>query len=158
MEMSLLEQIRLHKEISQKIEELEEQKKALGSSILNQMSGSSLKVPGFLVKRFNRLTIAVSIEEARAFQAVKLEEAVDKEKIKALYKNGQPIAGVREISYIQISYSDWKEQDGRIYCECKLIKSIGKPFLHQLFDFCLIGNPFEGGFLLKSVEERRLYF
>lgn len=102
---NLLEQIKLHKAISQQIEQLEEQKKALGASILNQMPGSSLQVPGYLVKRFNRLTISVSIEQARSLHAVKLEEAVDKDKIKALHKSGQPIEGVREISFIQISHA-----------------------------------------------------
>lgn len=42
--MNLEEQIRLHKEISQKIEELEEQKKALGQTIMQAMSSKSLQV------------------------------------------------------------------------------------------------------------------
>lgn len=102
--MSLEDQIRLHKELSRKIEELEEQKKALGMTILQQMQGrKSLQLAGFLVRRFDRLSIKLSIEEARSLNAVKVEEAVDKDKIKALYHNGHPIKGVSEIQYIQIS-------------------------------------------------------
>jgi hypothetical protein len=101
--MTLQDQIRLHKELSKKIEELEEQKKALGFEILQKMESNTLQIPGFIVRRINRLSIKLSIDEARAFNAIKLEEIVDKDKIKALYNSGHTIHGVSEIQYIQIS-------------------------------------------------------
>jgi len=68
-----------------------------------QMQSRTLQVPGFLVRCCGRLSLKLSIEEARSLDAVKLEEAVDKDKVKALYNNGQFIAGVSKIHYIQIS-------------------------------------------------------
>lgn len=100
--MNLEEQIKLHKELSLKIEELEQEKKILGNSIMQQMSGASLQVPGYLVKRFSRLSIKLSIDDARALNAVKMEEAVDKDKIKSLYHQGHPVQGVSETHFIQV--------------------------------------------------------
>lgn len=101
--LSLEEEIKLHKEISLKIEELEQKKKELGLSIMKKMVSSVLQVPGYRVRRCHRLSIAVSIDNARKFNAVKMEEVVDKDIIKALYANGQAIEGVSEVNYIQIS-------------------------------------------------------
>lgn len=100
--MDLEAQIKLHKEISKKIEEMEEQKRTLSSSIMQQMSTKTLKIQGFTVRCCSRLNIKLTVEEARSFGAVKLEEVVDREKIKALYHNGHVIKGVSEIQYIQI--------------------------------------------------------
>lgn len=111
--MNLEEQIKLHKELSQKIEELEQQKKVLGSTILQQMQDKTLRVGGFLVRKYNRLSIKLTVEEARAFEATKMEEAVDKDKIKALYHKGNPIPGVTQIEYIQISL---REEDKKLNC------------------------------------------
>ena len=99
----LQDQVRLHKELSKKIEELESQKKDLGAAIMQQMTDKLMVLPGFVVRRCNRLTIKLTIDQARALSAIKLEETVDKEKIKALYHSGQSISGVSEIQYIQIA-------------------------------------------------------
>lgn len=101
--MDLQEQVKKHKEISLKIEELEEQKKKLGQDIMQQMTAATLQLPGYHVRRFNRLSIKLSLDDARLLNAVKWEETVDKDKIKALHKTGQPIDGVSEIQYIQVS-------------------------------------------------------
>lgn len=101
--MNLQDQVKLHKELSKKIEELESLKKDLGIAIMQQMTDNALRLPGFIIRRYNRICIKTTIEQARAFSAVKLEEIIDKDKIKALYKNGQSIDGVSEIQYIQIS-------------------------------------------------------
>lgn len=101
--MTIQDQIRLHKEISKKIEELEEQKKLLGASIMKQMMGKSLQIDRFLVRRCSRISISTTLDEARTFNATKMEEVVDKDKIKTIYKSGRPLPGVKEIEYIQIS-------------------------------------------------------
>jgi hypothetical protein len=101
--MTLEERIRLHKEISLKIEELEEQKKALSQSIMQEMSGKSLQMGSYLVRRYSRLSITTSLDQARCHDAVKLEEVVDKDKIKMLHKSGQVIAGIKEFDYIVVS-------------------------------------------------------
>lgn len=108
--MNLQEQIKAHKEISRKIEQLELEKKALGIAIMQQMQGKSLKVADYLVKRFMRLSFKVSIEEARALNATKMEEIVDKDKLKVLYQHNPTIPGVSEVHYIQISMLDSQPQ------------------------------------------------
>ena len=104
--MDLEAKIKLHKELSKKIEEMEEQKRSLSITIMQQMESKTLRVPGFLVRCCSRINIKLSIEEARSLNAVKVEEIVDKDKIKSLYNDGQPIKGVSEVHYIQISELD----------------------------------------------------
>lgn len=103
--MNFEEQVRRHKEISKTIEALEEEKKALGVAIMLQMTGKTATVSDFLVRRQQRLSIAVTLDEARKHSATKMEETVDKEKIKALYNDGTPVKGVSEIHYIAITNS-----------------------------------------------------
>lgn len=62
-----------------------------------------ISLPGFLVRRYNRLCIKLTIQQARTLNAIKLEETVDKDRIKDMYNKGQSIDGVSEIQYIQIS-------------------------------------------------------
>lgn len=101
-ELPLEEQVRLHKELSEKIEELETLKKTLGQSILKKMTTKSLQVGNYLVKQYTRLSITTTPDEARFYNAVKLEEVVDKEKIKALFKSGTLIPNVKMCEYIVI--------------------------------------------------------
>ena len=101
--MNLEEQIKTYRELGDKIEELELQRKALGVGILQQMQEKTLKLGGFVVRSCKRLSIKLSIEEARIFDATKMEEVVDKVRIKALYEQGEPVPGVSTIEYIQVS-------------------------------------------------------
>lgn len=50
------------------------------------MQGKALKLAGFHVRCCTRLSIKLTLEEARTLNAVKLEDTIDKEKIKVLYK------------------------------------------------------------------------
>ena len=99
--MEIEEKIRLHKELSKKIHELEEQKKAIGLEIMEKMESKTLEVPGYLVRKYSRLFIKTTLDEARVLDAIKLEEVVDKDKIKTLYLAGQ-VNGISEIQYIQV--------------------------------------------------------
>lgn len=101
--MDFQDQVRRHKELSLQIEELEKEKKALGMTIMDQMQGKTARVSDYLVKRMQRLSISTTIEDARQLNATKMEEAVDKDKIKSLYQQGHPVQGVSEVHYIQIS-------------------------------------------------------
>lgn len=103
LSMNLQDQVRLYKELSKKIEELESQKKELSTAIMQQMEDKTISLPGFVVRLYSRLSIKLTMEQARALSAVKFEEAVDKDKIKAIYNSGQFIDGVSEIHYIQVS-------------------------------------------------------
>lgn len=101
--MTLEEQIKAYNEIGKQIDELEQQKKAFATAIMQQMEGKTIRVADYLVRRYSRLSIKLSIEEARTLDAIKIEETVDKNKIKALYQSGKPVQGVFETEYIQIS-------------------------------------------------------
>jgi uncharacterized protein (UPF0335 family) len=103
MDILLLQKIERHKQVSQQIESLEEEKKALGAEIMHTMTDSVLKVPGFVVKRLKRTLIKTSLEKARQLGAVKWQETVDKDKIKELIGLGTVVEDVNEIQYIQIS-------------------------------------------------------
>jgi hypothetical protein len=101
--MNLEEQIRIHKEISQKIDELEEQKKILSMAIMQQMEGKTFQSADYLVRKITRLSIKISLDDARALDAIKMEETVDKEKIKEYHQKGIPIEGVSEYEYITVT-------------------------------------------------------
>ena len=101
--MTLEEKIHLHKEISLKIEELEQQKKALGQEIMSAMTSKTLQIDNYFVRRCSRLSISMTIDQARSFNATRQEEVVDKEKVKVLYQSGTSVPGVKEIEYIQIT-------------------------------------------------------
>ena|SRR5271157_395789 len=102
--MNLEEQIRAFHEIGKQIDALERQKKALGAAIMLQMQGKTMQVADYLVRRYSRLAIKTSLEEARAIDAIKLEESVDKDKIKALVLLGKSVQGVTQIEYVRISF------------------------------------------------------
>jgi len=101
--MNLEEQVKRHKEISLKIEELEAERKALGQVILQTMTDKQMEVGNYLVRRYSRISIATTLEDARSLEATRMEETVDKDLIKALHKGGQVIAGVKEFSYIVVT-------------------------------------------------------
>lgn len=101
--MDLEEKVRLYKEISQQITELEEQKKNLSQSILQEMQGKSLQIGSYQVKRTSRLSITTTLDQARTYNATKLEEIVDKEKIKLFHTSGNSIPGVKTIEYILVT-------------------------------------------------------
>jgi len=100
--MDLEEQIKSYYEIGKKLDELQEQKKALSASIIEQMTDKSIKIGDYMVRRYRRLSIQLSIDEARSIDAVKMEEAIDRDKIKTLHQQGMPISGVSESYYIHI--------------------------------------------------------
>jgi hypothetical protein len=103
--MELEEKIARYKDLGQQIAELEMQKKTLVAEILQSIpkESKSIQVAGSNVKRVRRLSIRTSIEAAKLFEAVKMQEVVDKAKIKRLYEQGQAIPDVTEIDYIQVS-------------------------------------------------------
>lgn len=105
--MSLEAKIARYIELRQQIEELENQKKLLGSEVLVlfPQETSTVSVPGYRIKRVSMLTIKTSLENAKQFGAVKMKEVVDKEKIKKLYIEGHNPPDVSEVHFIQV-YTD----------------------------------------------------
>ncbi len=101
--MSLEEQVQAYKELSRYIADLETQKKELSHAILKQMTEKTLFVAGYIVRRYDRFSIKTSLEEARKFGATKMEEVLDRGKLKKLHQSGQEIPGITPSTCIQIS-------------------------------------------------------
>ena len=103
--MNLEKKIAAYKDLGKRIEELERQKKVLVAEILQfiPIETKSIQIAGNCVKRVRRLSIRTSIESAKLFHAVKMQEVVDKEKIKRLYEQGQQIPDVTEFEFIQVT-------------------------------------------------------
>jgi len=104
-EAVLEEKLKVYKELRQSIEELEERKKCLADEILQLLpkETKTVHVGEYQVRRMARLSIRTSLESARTLGAVKMEESVDKEKLKELLKLGVDVPDVSEIQYIQVS-------------------------------------------------------
>lgn len=105
--MSLEIKIAKYVELRQQIEELENQKKALASEVLELLpqETSTVSIPGYRIKRASLLSIKISLENAKQFGAVKMKEVIDKEKIKKLYMEGHNPPDVSEVHFIQV-YTD----------------------------------------------------
>lgn len=103
-EMSLETKIARYVELRQQIEELENQKKALMSEVLELLPQETptVSIPGYRVKRASLITIKTSLESAKQFGAVKMKEVVDKEIIKKLYLEGHNPPDVSEVHFIQV--------------------------------------------------------
>jgi hypothetical protein len=91
-----------HKALTKQIEELELQKKELGKTIMGLMQTKVVHLPNHIVKRIDRLSISMTVEDARKLEATKMQEAVDKDKIKTLFAQGVAMDGVYEFKYIQV--------------------------------------------------------
>lgn len=101
--MNLEELLKEYKAIGKKVDELEDRKEALKAAIMQQMTEPTVRIAGYTVRRYNRMIIKTPIEEARALGAIKIEETVDKDKIKALLQLGHAIQGISEIQYLSVS-------------------------------------------------------
>lgn len=101
-EFALETYIRVYKELTQRIAELEEQKKQLGHVILQQMKAKTMLVAGYLVRKCERLNVSTDLQKAREWHATKVEEVVDKDKLKHLYQAGHEIPGISISQFIQI--------------------------------------------------------
>lgn len=101
--MDLETQVRRHKEISLLVAELEKEKKALGALIMSQMKGKQDLVADFILRKIERYSFAVTLEEARKHDATKMEETLDKDKIKRLVNAGNKIEGVSQYQYVTVT-------------------------------------------------------
>jgi hypothetical protein len=101
--MSLEELIRAYQELAHNIAKLEDQKKELSRTILREMPGKMLSVAGYIVRRYDRFSVKIPIEEARKLNATKMEEVIDRDKLKKIYQSNQAIPGASLTSFIQVS-------------------------------------------------------
>lgn len=94
--------LKAYRELTQQIAELEEQKKQLGQFILQQMKVKTMSVSGYVVRKCERLNVSTPLERAREWKATKMEEVVDKDKLKELYQAGHEIPGISMSQFIQV--------------------------------------------------------
>ena len=66
------------------------------------MTTKTLHLGPYHVTSCSRLSIKLYLDQARALNILKLQETIDKDKVKFLHKSGKIIPGVSEIHYIQI--------------------------------------------------------
>ncbi|MBI2809476.1 MAG: hypothetical protein HYX67_01405 [Candidatus Melainabacteria bacterium] len=62
-----------------------------------------MEVGEYVVRSHNRLSIQISLHNAKNLGAVKMQEVVDKEIIKKLYEAGQKMPDVKPIQFISVS-------------------------------------------------------
>lgn len=97
MSQELESKVKAYKELSNQIAELDEKRKILGDEILQMLSKSAktFYIAGYRVQRFERLSIKISLEDARILGATKNEEVINKEEIKRLHQLGHAIPDVQ---------------------------------------------------------------
>ncbi len=101
--MTLEEKMATYREICQQIKLLEEEKKILAQSILQEMPSKKMVFTDYIARSYTRLSIHIPIEQARMLDATKMVEQVDKERIKEIHNGGTALEGVKEISYLVIT-------------------------------------------------------
>ena len=107
--MSFEEQIQTYNELVRQIAEMELQRKELGVAILQQMSEKTLSIGGYTVRRCERLSFQIPLEQAREWGATKMEEVLDRDKLKELHQAGEQIPGISLSSFIQVSTQKLRE-------------------------------------------------
>ena len=103
--MNFDEKVKYCKQLTQEIADLEVRRKTLLQEILQEMpKDKNAVVSGtYKVMRYRRFVIKTTIEEARAYDAVSLEEVVNKDRLKKLHIMGHLIPNVSQYEYIAIS-------------------------------------------------------
>lgn len=101
--MDLAEKIAVYRQLIEQIEMLDQQKQKISQEILAEMSDKKFETAEFKAIRYQRLSMRPSLELARQLDATKMEEQIDKEKIKQLFHAGIPIEGVEMRAYLVVS-------------------------------------------------------
>jgi hypothetical protein len=101
--MSLEEKMTTYREICQQIRKLEQEKKVLAQDILKEMPSKKMIFADYIARSYKRLSIRISIEQARILDATKMVEQVDKDRVKEIHSSGAIIEGVKEISYLIVT-------------------------------------------------------
>jgi hypothetical protein len=103
--MGLEEKVIAYRELAERINEMEAEKKLLSQEILMLMPQDEevVQVRHLKVKCYHRINIKTTLEQAKEFHATKMEEIVDKEALKELLHQGILVPGVSESSYVIVS-------------------------------------------------------
>jgi hypothetical protein len=102
--MTLEEKVLAYKDLRAKISALEEERQKIYQEILSAFPANEklIEAESFQIKKHTRLNIKTTLEEARAFNATKTDEIVDKDKIKELVFSGTFVPNVTESNYFFI--------------------------------------------------------
>ena len=109
--MDLIEKIVAYKQLVQQIEILKEEKRRVSSEIIAEMPDKKFETAEFKAIRYQRLSIHLPLESARQLEATKMEEQIDKEKIKNLFHSGVAIEGVEMRTYLLVSAKNQTKED-----------------------------------------------
>lgn len=101
--MDLAEKIATYKQLIRQIGILEEEKRKISQEIIAEMPEKRFESAEFKAIRYQRLSIRPPLELARLLHATRMEEQVDKEKIKQIFHSGVHIEGVEMRSYLLVS-------------------------------------------------------
>lgn len=101
--MDLAEKIATYKKYIREIDALEEAKREIAKEIIAEMPDKKFETDQYKAIRYSRLSIKTTLEHARLFDATKMEELIDKAKIKEIYNSGVPVEGVEMQSYLMVS-------------------------------------------------------
>lgn len=98
------EKVAEYLELKKRIQELEARKKALSLEILEGIPEESRRIDLSMcwVRRASIFSIKTSMDHALELGAVRIEQVIDKEKLKKLYQSGQKPPGVSEVHFIQV--------------------------------------------------------
>ena len=94
-----------HRTITEQIKMLEQQKKALSQEILASWPTATKKVSTahYSVSRQKNFSIKTSLDDARLFDAVKIEEVIDRARLREIYKSGTPVPGISATEYVLVT-------------------------------------------------------
>ncbi|HEY2810066.1 MAG TPA: hypothetical protein VGJ00_01560 [Rhabdochlamydiaceae bacterium] len=109
--MGLAEKIATYKQLIRQIEQLEEEKRKISQEIIAEMPDKRFETAEFRAICYQRLSIRPSLDLARHLNATKMEEQIDKEKIKQIFHSGVPIEGVEMRSYLLVSAKNQTEAE-----------------------------------------------
>jgi|JI9StandDraft_1071089.scaffolds.fasta_scaffold04512_9 hypothetical protein len=113
--MCLEEKILKYKELQVELKKLEEEKEKVYAEILQSFSHDEKEIfsENYRVKKCVRINIKTTLDEARALQATKTEELVDKDKIKELLHSGITVPNVTEATYFFIHNLEKEDSSDR---------------------------------------------
>lgn len=109
--MDLSEKIATYKKLIRQIDELEKEKQQIAQEIIAEMPDKKFETPEFKAVRYQRLSIRPPLEIARQLSATKMEEQIDKDKIKEIFYSGVAIEGVEERFYLLVSAKKQAEKN-----------------------------------------------
>lgn len=99
----LEEKVQAYRALTQQIAALEAEKKKLGEEIIALIPGKCVQLAGCKVWHMQRLNFKTSLEVAKELGATKMQEVLDKKRLKELLEDGHDIPDVSTLHYVQIT-------------------------------------------------------